>query len=354
MKKNMLLGLALLGCLFMFTACGNDGTPKKEPASGEIIATINGEKISKDIYDTYYEMGKADFESMGINMDSADSKQFIAYIEQNAWEQTLYLTLILQEAKNLGVSVPDKEVTAYYNEQVDDTFSSREEYAKWLEQSNMTERQVWETMQINLSAQNIYNKLGEDITITDEDVKAAYEKEPLRWETRKASHIIIQPADDSEEAQKEAENKVKDLIRQLDEGADFATLAKENGMDGTASNGGSLGEAFGRYDSNYAEEFVVAVYDLENEGDYSKEPVKTSFGYHVIKLDEKNDDFDQLKDSIKEKLLTAAKDEAYSNCLTDLEQNAVVEMNYTFQYYMQPENEESKEPTGENTENKNQ
>ena len=107
--------------------------------------------------------------------------------------------------KSWASALSDKAVTKYYNEQVEEAFPDKADYTSWLEENQMTERQVWESMRNSLFAQAIYDKLGKDIAVTDEEVKNAYEKDPSQWETRKASHIIIMPADDSEQALATAE-----------------------------------------------------------------------------------------------------------------------------------------------------
>lgn len=100
---------------------------------------------------------------------------------------------------------------------------------------------------------------------TDEEVQAFYDAiEP----NIQASHILV-----------EDEELAKDLIKQLDEGADFAELAKEHSTDTSAENGGELG-SFGR--GKMVAEFEEAVFALK-DGEYTKEPVQSQFGYHIIK-----------------------------------------------------------------------
>ncbi len=87
----------------------------------------------------------------------------------------------------------------------------------------------------------------------------------------KASHILVKE-----------ETKAKDLIKQLGEGGNFEELAKANSIDGTAQNGGSLGY-FAKTDVVPA--FGEASFGLK-VGEYTKKPVKTDFGYHVIRVEE--------------------------------------------------------------------
>jgi peptidyl-prolyl cis-trans isomerase C len=127
--------------------------------------------------------------------------------------------------------------------------------------------------------------------LTEDKLKAGYDKfvkEFPKTEEAKAAHILV---DD--------EAKAKEIIAKLNDGGDFATLAKENSKDATAKNGGDLG-FFAQGD--VVKEFGDAAFALEN-GAYTKEPVKTQFGFHVIKLESKQmrkpPEFEQAKPMIE-------------------------------------------------------
>jgi peptidyl-prolyl cis-trans isomerase C len=98
-----------------------------------------------------------------------------------------------------------------------------------------------------------------------------------------ARHILITPSGEGEEAVAEAEAKAKDVIAKLDEGGDFAELAKEHSMGPTAENGGDLG-FFAK--NQMVPEFAEAAFALD-VNTYTKSPVKTQFGWHVVKVEEK-------------------------------------------------------------------
>lgn len=112
-------------------------------------------------------------------------------------------------------------------------------------------------------------------TITDEAVRARYDQEiaaqPPVNEVR-ASHILV----DSEE-------KAREIIAQLDAGADFAELARANSSDGSAQGGGDLG-FFGP--GRMVPEFETAAFALE-VGQHTKEPVRSQFGWHIIIVTDK-------------------------------------------------------------------
>ncbi|WP_417509461.1 SurA N-terminal domain-containing protein [Methylophaga sp.] len=122
------------------------------------------------------------------------------------------------------------------------------------------------------------DELAKDIQINEDDLKKFYADNQNQFvgpEQRRASHILVEGDDES------ALEKIKAIQTRINEGEDFAELAKEASQDtGSASNGGDLG-FFGRDVMDPA--FEEAAFALENVGDVS-EPIKTEFGYHLIKL----------------------------------------------------------------------
>lgn len=152
------------------------------------------------------------------------------------------------------------------------------------------------------------NKAVEDYAkslVTDKEIEAYYEEKT--YGNIEASHILITADvnsdatdEEKEEADKKALDLAKELIARLNNGEDFATLAKEYSKDGSAANGGALGE-FGR--DGMDEDFYEAAVKLE-VGAYSKEPVKTQFGYHIIlKTNQKEKPkLEEVKDEIIETL----------------------------------------------------
>jgi peptidyl-prolyl cis-trans isomerase D len=115
---------------------------------------------------------------------------------------------------------------------------------------------------------------------SEADLRAAYEKEKARFlapEKRRARHILVTGKDDAA-AQKQAE----DILAQLKAGKDFGALAQQYSQDpGSAKNGGDLGWA---ERSNFVGPFADALFGM-SVGEV-KGPVKTQFGYHIIRLDE--------------------------------------------------------------------
>ena len=140
-------------------------------------------------------------------------------------------------------------------------------------------------------------------SIKESDLKEYYSKNTVG--DISAKHILIKVDTSSENGltADEAKEKAEKLIKKLNKGADFDELAKENSDDpGSKDKGGDLGY-FNK--GEMVKEFEDAAYALK-VGEYIKEPVKTSYGYHIIlKTGEKKvPKYKEIKDTISKKLAT--------------------------------------------------
>ncbi len=121
------------------------------------------------------------------------------------------------------------------------------------------------------------------VEVTEQGLREHYEQVKEKYQTqerRRAKHILITSGDGLDEAG--AEKKAADLLAKAKGGADFAQLAKENSKDpGSAAQGGDLGWAERGMFVGPFEEALFSMTPGEVRG-----PVKTQFGYHVIKLEE--------------------------------------------------------------------
>lgn len=153
--------------------------------------------------------------------------------------------------------------------------------------------------------------------VSEKQIKDYYEQKI--YGDVEASQILIlvdAKSDASEEEKTEAENKAldkaKNIIKELDEGKDFAELAKKYSKDqNSASNGGSLGKV---NDGDIADAALDELRKLK-DGTYSKTPIKSDEGYHILyrtKMEEKPK-LDKVKDEIIKNVgAEMAKEEGYS------------------------------------------
>ena len=151
--------------------------------------------------------------------------------------------------------------------------------------------------------------------VTDDAVKARYEKKlkdnPPPEEVR-AAHILVK-----------TEDEAKAIIEQLKGGADFAALAKEKSTDkGSGANGGELGW-FAK--DVMVKEFADAAFAMKVD-EFSQTPVKSQFGFHVIKLEERRTQPAPTLDSQREQIRAELSEESVQALVSNLRKDAKVEI----------------------------
>ncbi|RBL68464.1 peptidylprolyl isomerase [Pseudomonas sp. MWU13-2625] len=174
-------------------------------------------------------------------------------------KQTRDFASLNVKADPAAVKLTDDEVKAYYDEHAKEFMTPEQVVVDYVE----------------LKKSSFFDQ----VAVKDEDLQAAYQKEIANLsEQRRAAHILIEVNDKTTDAQAKA--KIEEVQARLAKGEKFEALAKEFSQDpGSANNGGDLGFAGpGVYDPA----FEKALYSLNK--DQVSEPVRTDFGYHLIKL----------------------------------------------------------------------
>jgi foldase protein PrsA len=291
-----------------------------------VLATVGNETITKGDLDK--EIGAQLKQQFGddyeTNSKVADQ---VKQAKQQGLDNLVTEKILLQEADKLGLKPSDDEL----NSKVDDTinqykaqYSEEGQWESVLEQNGLTEDQLRDLIKNSNIEQAVQQDIVKDVTVTDDDAQAEYDKnKDSQYSTgagANAAHILIaEKASDGSIDYDASLAKANDIKAQLDAGADFATLAKEDSADtGSKDNGGSLG--FVPYNSTQlVAEFMDGFKNLK-EGEISA-PVKSQFGYHIIKAtglkDAQVTPFDQVKDQIKSTLLQQKQGDAFNSKIAE-------------------------------------
>ena len=163
----------------------------------------------------------------------------------------------------------------------------------------------------NLLTSYAAEKAIANVSVSDADAKKYYDENSDKFtseEAVNASHILV-----------ESEELANALLAKIKAGEiSFEDAARENSTCPSGKSGGSLGE-FGR--GQMVAEFDAAVFAMA-EGEISSSPVKTQFGYHLIKLNAKKEaapmEYDAIKDEIKDALLNEKRRAAYTSKINQL------------------------------------
>ena len=264
MKKIVKVTASALAMCLLVTGCGNNAELKD---NNTVVKTDEG-KISAD---TLYEELRDKY-GISVLVDMIDHQLFDEKYETDD-----------EEEETINAQI--EQMKSQYNNDDEAFLAAIQQYLGVENEDELKEMLSLEYKR-NLAIEDYVKD-----SVTDDEIQKYYDDEVIG--DIKVRHILIKPdtTDDmSTEEQTEAEEKAKkeaeDLIKKLDDGADFEELAKEYSDDtGSASDGGLI-DYFNK-DDNMDEAFLNASIDLE-EGKYTEEPVQSSFGYHIIlKLDQK-------------------------------------------------------------------
>ena len=208
----------------------------------------------------------------------------------------------------------------FLNEIVNKEMLHQEALKKGLDKTPDFQKKVEEFKKITLVTELFEKDVMAKAKVSDQEVKAYYDehKEEFAPTTQiKASHILVK-----------TEDEAKRVMERLKKGEKFADIAKAVSIDkGSAINGGDLGY-FSK--GQMVPEFEKAASSM-NIGDVSSVPVRTEFGYHIIKVTDKKKgpviEFEKIKDMISQKLSGGKQKEAFEQYIAELKKNYKVEIN---------------------------
>jgi len=221
-------------------------------AAAQNIATVNGKPVPKARVD------------MLIKQAQRAGQQLPPEVQQQARDQVVLREIFAQEAERRGIPAG----------------------ADFQEQMKLARESIL--------IRELFEDFKKKNPVTDAEAQAEYDKFKAQASGTeyRARHILVEKEDDA-----------KKLIAELKAGGNFEELAKKNSKDtGSAENGGLLD--FAKPDA-YVPEFGQALAKLE-KGKMTEEPVKTQFGWHIIKLEDTRPaafpSFDDVKAQIKQRL----------------------------------------------------
>lgn len=178
-------------------------------------------------------------------------------------------------------------------------------------------QEILQATKDNLLKGYAFNKIIEDIVVNEDELESFFNTNKNMFsqqESVNASHILVEDKD-----------KADLVLAKIDNGMSFEDAAKEYSSCPSKEAGGSLGE-FGR--GQMVPEFEKAAFSME-EGTIS-EPIKTEFGYHIIKLDKKSEgnevEFEEVKPEVERQLLIKKQEDKYKSKIDALREKYSVEL----------------------------
>ena len=307
MKRSLMLAVAALAAVTVVAAgCGGaDEVPEGS------VAVVDGTQISKASLDELlartkktYAAQKRQFPKAGTAQYQSLQTQAVAYLVQR--EE------YAREAEKLGVKVTDAQIQKKIDEIRKQYFGgSEKKFEAGLKAQAYTLAALREDARAQLLSEGIYKDITGDIKVTDAEALKYYDDNIDRYkiaESRVVRHILVKTKAEAEK-----------LRTQIQGGADFAALAKQNSLDpGSKEQGGKLTITKGQT----VAPFDKAAFSLDTN--QLSEPIKTQYGYHLIQpvSDVKKGSvtpFAQVKDQIRSTLLQQERSDAVSKWVSKVE-----------------------------------
>jgi len=291
------LTVLLAGCDQLQNAGQSTSTaPAAVKDTSAVVATVNGTPITDAVLDLYEEQMK--------------SRRAAAPMDRSA---------ILDEVINLELA-------------------SQNGTKEGLASDTHTQLQIDQQRRAVIATAAIQKYL-QSHPITDEELKKLYDEQVPKGSEYKARHILLKDEDEA-----------KKLIAELDKGADFSELAKEHSTGPSGKSGGELGWFSPK---QMVAPFSEAVATLE-KGTYTKEPVKTQFGWHIIMLDDVRESTPPAFDEVKPQLQAFMQKQRVQQYIASLHEGAQIDIKQapaaaadTPDEHAAPSEEQTGEPSAE-------
>jgi len=321
-KRRILISGLIITYTLLFSAC-NLIIKTPEAIAKQIVATIGKVRITRGQIDDSYEfaMNKMYYtQYSGAVLDpERDLNTYFQY-KDYALDDMIDIETVLIEGEKQNIVIDEaklkenvdkklEEFKVYFINSENQTFD-QEGYEEYFKSLGITEETFNLYTEKSEKVELIWEQLLKDVAPpTDEEIKEDYDKniETYQKDYNKldTDHILVSTQDDKR-TDEEALAIAKEIKSKLDGGADFVALAKEYSDDtSNKDDGGKIGEqTFGTLDSGYVDGAKVL-----KLGEIS-DPVKSSFGYHIIKLNSisfDGDSYEKMKSIISEKLYEGKK-----------------------------------------------
>ncbi len=275
-KKKILI--TMMAVALLLTGCGG--------GKSGAVATVDGVDIPQETFDLYYKIQRENLVSqMGEEALEQPYDQLGRttgeVVRTNILDNLISNQVVLNAAKDADIG----DVDAITDQQMatEKEYSGEEQFASTLESLGITEDQYRSIIKDNITITEFRNKKIEEYEISDEEIQNFFEENKDHMNEVEARHILV-----------ETEEEANNVLKRLEDGEDFADLAKELSQDpGSAVQGGNLG-----YFTQGAmvEEFDTFVFGAEI-GEIS-EPIETQFGFHIIEVTGKKSSLEDYREDI--------------------------------------------------------
>ncbi|PUU94028.1 MAG: foldase protein PrsA [Halanaerobium sp.] len=339
LKKNILVITVAILLVLSVPVMAQDMEDVNETVTEEtpeVAAYVNGEEISMQELEQFagvrnilMQLLQSNQEFASVILQTEAGQEVVNEFQKLKLEQLVTNELLVQEAKNRGLEVSDQEMNNIFDQQINALKQQNNLNDEQLEQA--IQQQGFESMQQykDMFFENnmngfLVNKLREEVvnevSVSDEEAKEYYDSNQQQFETseqKKVSHILF-----------DEKEKAEEILTEINNGADFAEMAREHSTGPTAENGGDLGFITAN-EQGLDRTFRDAAMEL-SVGEVSAEPVETQFGFHLIKVTDSREagvrEFEEVKSQIKSQLRGQKQNQAFQEFVEGLREDAEIDI----------------------------
>ena len=333
--KALIVATIATACMGLLAACSSQGESESAIAASGNGISITEDEVTEIIESNRAAYGLEDEETWAQALIDADLTP-ASYREQ-VINSLVDDQLVSNGAEELGITVEESEVDEHVASiRADLNLADDDEgWADALERAGFTEQEYRESITKQLLAQAVTQYFTDKVELTDDELLESVNDYAMYYDGAKRSSHILFGVDDVEDADAmaKAREEAQAVLDQINDGADFAELAKEHSTDtGSAENGGDVG-----WDvlSSFVTEYTDALDGLDK--DQVSGLVESQYGIHIIKVTdvftapEKVKKLSQIPDEILETITSMAKqiksNEDYQAWLDEEREKAEVVIN---------------------------
>jgi len=300
-------------------------TKPAEPELPDPVAIVEGEKISRADLQESFNRALA---SSGMNPEEIEPEQKMAGYRE-ILDELIVDKLVSRKASSVEIKDADLEAEI---SRVKGQFPSEDVFKAEMQKAGETDSSFRDTVKRMLQQQKwMQDQIGDKASVQETEVKKFYDENKKEFEHPelvRASHILILTPEDADEKTVAEKKKTAEaaLDRVSAKKEDFATVAKEVSEEpGAKESGGDL-DFFPK--ERMVPEFANAAFAMD-KGEISKEPVRTKFGWHVIKVTDRKPagsmPFEEAKQQVTSYLEGSKRREAVRSVIDGLRSDAEVE-----------------------------
>ena len=326
---------ALLAGLLVTASCGSDSS-----ASANVVARVNG----KDITTTQLE------KQVQVSLNGAElppSAEEQEDLKLQVLNQMIINEILLEQAAAANLNATDAEVDVKFNELKSQ--GTEEQFKEMLKKQKMTVDDIRSGLRKTITIDKLVNKeITSKISVTDAEIKVFYDKNKDNFnlpESYHIAHILVTPVADQElhngnnddaKTPEEAKAKAARLLKEIQGGRDFATVAKESSEDPTSGpGGGDLNFQPLQAIENIDPRLAQSVQKMR-VGETYPQVIETRYGFHILKLigkdpgGQKDLSDARVQNNVRQQIFQR-KDQTLKNAFSEAARNKATVVNYLAQ-----------------------